>query len=343
MSRLSTAQLLALTVLIWGTTWHAILYQLAQASPEFGVTLRFLLAGAAVLALAAWRGDPLRLPLRAHGLLALQGLFMYGLSYVCVYHAEQHVPSGLVALGYSASPLLAGVGAWLLWRTALTGRFLAGGALGMAGVGLIFWPEIQSAGARGTATLGLAFTVAAVAMSAVGALAATRNRLFGIAFWPALGISMLYGALAAGVVWLAVQQPGLADARWPAAWSWWLSLLYLTAAGTVLAFAAFLTLQQRIGPGPAASVGVMTPVLALAVSTALEGYRPDLYTLLGAALALTGNVWMLRTRAATVSAAPAPAGTRDACRTIPPPVAPGDLPGGTGPGAPRRPHTEPIP
>jgi len=298
MSRLSTAQLFALTVLIWGTTWHAILYQLALTSPEFGVTLRFALAGGAVLALAAWRRDPLRLPLRAHALLAVQGLFMYGLSYLCVYHAEKHVPSGLVALGYSASPLLAGVGAWLLWRTRLTGRFLAGGAVGMAGVALIFWPEIGAAGQRPTAAQGLVFTVVAVAMSAVGALAATRNRLFGIAFWPALGISMLYGAVAAGAVWLAVQQPTLADLRWPAAWSWWLSLIYLTAAGTVLAFAAFLTLQQRIGPGPAASIGVMTPVLALAVSTALEGYRPDVFTLLGALLALAGNVWMLRTQPA---------------------------------------------
>lgn len=305
MSRLSTPQLFALTVLIWGTTWHAILYQLAFASPEFGVTLRFALAGAGVLAWAAWRGEPLRLPARAHGLLALQGLFMYGLSYLCVYHAEQHVPSGLVALGYSASPLLAGVGAWLLWRTRLTGRFLLGGAVGMAGVALIFAPEIGAAGERPTAAQGLAFTVAAVAMSAVGALAATRNRHFGIAFWPALGISMSYGALAAGAVWLLTQQPVWADLRWPAAWSWWLSLVYLTAAGTVLAFAAFLTLQQRVGPGPAASVGVMTPVLALAVSTAFEGYRPDLFTLFGAALALAGNVWMLRARAG--DAAPTPA------------------------------------
>jgi drug/metabolite transporter (DMT)-like permease len=305
MSRLSTAQLFALTVLIWGTTWHAILYQLAHASPEFGVTLRFALAGGAVLALAAWRRDALRLPLRAHALLALQGLFMYGLSYLCVYRAELHVPSGLVALGYSASPLLAGVGAWLMWRTRLTGRFLAGGAIGMTGVALIFWPEISAAGQRATAAQGMAFTVAAVAMSAVGALAATRNRVFGIAFWPALGISMLYGAVAAGVVWAVVQQPLLADFRWPTAWSWWLSLIYLTAAGTVLAFAAFLTLQQRIGPGPAASIGVMTPVLALAVYTAFEGYRPDLFTLVGAALALAGNVWMLRTQPAP----PAPVAT----------------------------------
>jgi drug/metabolite transporter (DMT)-like permease len=47
-----------------------------------------------------------RVPAREHALLALQGVFMYGVSYVSVYEAERHLPSGLVAVGYSASPLL---------------------------------------------------------------------------------------------------------------------------------------------------------------------------------------------------------------------------------------------
>ncbi len=69
--------------------------------------------------------------------------------------------------------------------------------------------------------------------------------------------------------------------------------MYLSLAGTVVAFAAFLTLQDRLGPGKAATVGVMTPVIALVVSTALEGYRPELRTLAGAALAIAGNALML--------------------------------------------------
>ena len=90
---------------------------------------------------------------------------------------------------------------------------------------------------------------------------------------------------------------------WPASFSWWASLLYLALAGTVVAFAAFLTLQQRLGPGAAASVGVATPVVALLVSTALEGFRPGLLTVAGAALAIAGNVLMLRRPAAPPPAA----------------------------------------
>jgi drug/metabolite transporter (DMT)-like permease len=62
----------------------------------------------------------------------------------------------------------------------------------------------------------------------------------------------------------------------------------------VLTFACFLTLQERIGPGPTASIGVMTPLLALVVSMAFEGFRPDVLTFAGAALAVAGNVLMLR-------------------------------------------------
>jgi drug/metabolite transporter (DMT)-like permease len=302
MSRLPTWALFALAVLIWGTTWYAIVFQIDHGSPEFGVALRFALAGALALGLARAGGERFAPPRAAWGLLLLQGVFMYGLSYLCVYHAEHHVPSGLVAVGYSASPLLAGIGAWALWRTPLGGRFLAGGALGVAGVALIFWPEVTGSGQRPTAATGLAFTAAAVALSAVGALAASRNRQHGLSFWSAMGWSMLVGAAVAAAV-LVVQTlgaaaPGAAPAwpRWPTAWTWWLALAYLSVAGTVVAFAAFLTLQQRLGPGPASTVGVMTPVVALAVSTAFEGYRPDVFTLAGALLAVWGNVWMLRPR-----------------------------------------------
>ncbi len=305
MMRLRSAWIFSGVVAIWGTTWHAIVYQLAEATPEFSVTLRFGLAGALVLALSAWRGDRLRLPAAAHGLLALQGMFMYSLSYLCVYHAERFVPSGLVAVGFSASPLLAGLGAWALWRVPISARFVLGGVVGALGVALIFWPELGATSARPDAGLGLLFTVGAVLLSAVGALAASRNARWSLPFWPALGYGLLYGAAASAVVLLALGQP----LRLPGALSWWLSLVYLCVAGTVLAFAGFLTLQQRLGPGKAATVGVMTPVLALAVSTVLEGYRPDTFTAVGALLAIVGNVLMLRPGASPSAPARAVPGT----------------------------------
>jgi drug/metabolite transporter (DMT)-like permease len=302
MQRLRNWQLLAVCVLTWGTTWYAITFQVGQLAPEVGVALRFGLAGALVLTFCKTRTLALHFTPREHALFALQGGFMYGVSYVCVYHAEQHVVSGLVAVGYSASPLVTGLGARWLFGARLAPRFVAGGALGMAGVALIFWPEFGRGAGRAdtSAAIGAVFTVASVLLSAVGSLTASRNRANRLPFWPALGFGMLYGAMLAAAIALA---QGRSFAL-PAAAAWWFSLLYLSIAGSVLTFACFLTLQERIGPGPSGTVGVMTPLVALVVSIAFEGLRPAWPTLAGAALAVAGNVLML-TRAGS-GAAPSP-------------------------------------
>ncbi len=301
-------QLFLVAVLVWGTTWHAILYQLAYTSPEVGVMLRFGLAGLALLLFCAWRGERWRMTRGEHLRLGFQGVFMYSVSYFCVYHAERHVPSGLVAVGYSASPLVNGLASHWLWRTPLTARFIWGGACGLAGVVLIFWPELLTAfqaapeavaqaapppahpAITGQAGLGLAFTLGAVLLSSVGSLVASRNRSVGLPLWASLGWGMLYGALFSAGVVLALGQPVVL----PVAPAFWLSLAYLALFGSVVAFACYLVLQQRWGPGQASMVGVATPVLALAVSALLEGYRPGWLAVAGVALAVFGNWLALR-------------------------------------------------
>jgi drug/metabolite transporter (DMT)-like permease len=307
MSRFKTWQLFAICVLVWGTTWHAITYQLVDFPAELGVAIRFALAGAVLLAFCAWRGSRLAFNAGDHAAMALQGVFLYGVSYVCVYQAERFVPSGLVAVGYSASPLLTGVSATMLFGAALGGRFIAGGVLGMAGVALIFWPEIARPGDGERAALGAVFTAGAVLLSTVGSLTASRNRKRGLPLLPAMGFGMLYGALSATVVAVALGR----SSALPSAPSWWIALAYLALAGSVIAFACFLTVQDRLGAGPAGTVGVMTPLIALVVSLTFEGFRPNPLTIAGAALAIAGNVLMLlpassvRARPAAVAAAAA--------------------------------------
>lgn len=293
MHRFKTWQLFAICVVTWGTTWHVITWQLAAFPAELGVALRFALAGATLLAWCRWRGVRLRFSARDHAAMALQGVFLYGVSYVCLYHAERFVPSGLVAVGYSASPLLTGAGAALLFGAALDRRFVAGGFVGLAGVALIFWPEIARPDAGPQAWLGALLTVAAVALSTLGSLVASRNRDHAVPLLPAIGFGMLYGAAAAALVAMAL---GHTAAAWPTTAKWWLALVYLALAGSVLAFACFLTLQDRVGVGRAGTVGVMTPLLALVVSLLFEGFRPDALTVVGAIFAIAGNALMLMPR-----------------------------------------------
>lgn len=296
-----TAVLYAACVLIWGTTWFAITAQLGAVAPELGVALRF---GLAALLLFAWcraRGLGLGFARRQHARFAVQGLAGFSISYVFIYHAERFIVSGVVAVAYAASPLVVMVAARVANGTPLSRRVAAGGALGLAGVALIFGHELARLGASPAVLAGAALALAAVGLSAVATVAAQRYQREGIAGWPPLAWAMGYGALG------SFAAMALADAvegrSWQIAWSapFAVSFLYLTVAGSILTFGAFYTLVHRIGPARAGYIGVMTPLVALAVSSLLEGFVWTGETVAGAALVIAGHVlamWRPRRAAA---------------------------------------------
>ena len=102
---MSTSTLYAVCILIWGTTWFAITAQIDVLAPEVGVAIRFGLAAAVLMVFCRVRRIPLRFPRRVQWLVCAQGLLGFYASYVCVYQAERFVASGVVAVGYAASPL----------------------------------------------------------------------------------------------------------------------------------------------------------------------------------------------------------------------------------------------
>ena len=279
-----------MSVAIWGTTWLAIKFQLARVTPEASVFYRFFLGSLLVFAYCFARRLPLRYSVRQHLWIALMGIFMFSVSYICVYYAERHVVSGLVAVGYSASPLLGMLGLRVFFGTPVTRRVLAGSILGIAGIALVFWPEFSRLTADGDTALGALFTMSSVVVSALGAIVAQRNQREHVPLWQSMAWGMLYGSLFSLVVTLALGNPLEFDAT-PA---YVLSLLYLTVLGSIIAFGAYLTFLKRVGAARAGYVGVMVPVAALVVSAVFEGFQWQLLTGLGVAVSVAGNVIILR-------------------------------------------------
>jgi drug/metabolite transporter (DMT)-like permease len=273
--------------LIWASTWHVILYQLAEAPPLNSVGWRFLLAGAVLLGVAIVRGERWRLEPRWHAWLVLAGVVQYSINYWGVYEAERHIPSGLVAVLFSLMVFGNALSGWWLFKQPVTRRFLVAACFGVLGVVLIFWPEVVATGARPNAALGLGVGLLAVVMACTGnalTLSLTRR---GVPLVPLLGWGMTYGALA--LLAIAAAQGSLgAIGHSPA---WWGSLAYLALFGTVIAFFVYFRLAQRVGPARAAMTGVMIPPIALSISAALEGWRPSALSLAGVALCL-GSVFV---------------------------------------------------
>lgn len=287
---MSNLQLFAACVAIWGSTWLAITFQLGSVEPEASVAYRFLLASTLLFAFCRLRGLRLRFTLREHAWIAAQGVTMFGASYVLVYYAEQQIVSGLVAVGYSASPLLGMFGQRLFFGTPITARIALGSLLGIAGISLVFAPEFGHLQGADRTVLGVVFTSLAVVFSTLGSLAAHRNHDARIPVWQSMAWGMLYGAVFSAL-WTALTGKAFAFEATP---GYVLSLLYLVAFGSILAFASFLTLLGRIGAARSGYVGVMVPVAALAVSAAFEGYDWQTLSFAGIAISLLGNVLVLR-------------------------------------------------
>jgi drug/metabolite transporter (DMT)-like permease len=289
---MSNLQLFLTCVAIWSSTWIAITFQLGAVAPEVSVFYRFLLASLLLFGWCLARRLPLGYTLRQHGWLALFGIFTFSVSYILVYYAEEHVVSGLVAVGYSASPLLGMLGMRLFFRTPMTPRVTAASLLGIAGIALVFLPELAGLREAGRPALGAALTAGAVFISTLGSLVAHRNREARLPLWQSMAWGMLYGSLFSLGVVFATGKP-LAFEATPA---YVLSLVYLSVLGSIAAFAAFLTLLGRIGAARAGYIGVMVPIVALVISAALEGFRWHWLTLAGIAVSVFGNVLMLRQR-----------------------------------------------
>jgi len=233
---------------------------------------------------------PLRYPRREHLWFAALGVTMFSLSYILVYYAERYVVSGLVAVGYSASPLLGMLGLRLCFGTPMTGRMAMGSILGIVGVTLVFWPEFARLDAGANGVRGAVYTALSVVISTAGSMVAHRNHDAKIPVWQSMAWGMFYGALFALLVTLGTGQAlGFESSA-----AYVTSLLYLTVFGSILAFAAYLTLLARIGAARSGYIGVMVPIVALFISAVFEGYQWYLLTVIGIAISVAGNVLVLR-------------------------------------------------
>jgi drug/metabolite transporter (DMT)-like permease len=217
---------------------------------------------------------------------------MFCLSYLAVYRAETFLVSGLVAVGYSASPLVNIVISRLAFGTPATRGVVVGGLLGVAGIALVFSPALSRVQASPGVLAGALLTAGAVLTSGVGNVFATRLDRLGVNVAQKMAWGMAYGSAGSALFALASGE-GLTFSAEP---SYLISLLYLAVFGSILAFAAYLTLLERVGAARAGYVGVMVPVVALAISGAVEGFAWGPSTFLGVAVVVAGNLVVLRAR-----------------------------------------------
>ncbi|MEO0444429.1 MAG: DMT family transporter, partial [Pseudomonadota bacterium] len=155
-------------VLIWGSTWLAVPYQLAHAEPIVAVAWRYSLAsiGLGTLILALKRS--LYIPARFHKMALLIGLVIYCVENTLLYEAQKYMVSALLAVLSSCVIYLTVIFQRLMFKKALNAQVLIGATFGLIGIILIFLPELKNISFELGLALGLLLAALGFIFSAYG-------------------------------------------------------------------------------------------------------------------------------------------------------------------------------
>jgi drug/metabolite transporter (DMT)-like permease len=277
-----------LACLLWSSTFLFIKVGLAEIPPFTFASLRLLIALGVLAPLSVRAGEWRRATRSDLAVVAAAGVLLLGINYALLFWGAQFIPSGLVAIIQSGTPLLALVFGWALGSERPTPRKFAAVALGVVGAIVIFGAEASASGT--SAALG---SLAAFGSSGCVAFAYVWLKGRGSQFSP-VTITTIQSASA--LVPLACLAAALEGRPAPAAWSTaaWISVLYLALCASVLAFWLNYWLLARMEASAMLMMGVAEVPIAVGLAAVTLGERLPASTTLGALCILAAVVVRLR-------------------------------------------------
>ena len=283
----------ALITLIWGSTWIVILGQLGTVPPSWSVTYRFIVAAMFMVVYALLTRASLRMGAMGHMLAISLGLLQFCLNFNLVYEAERYITSGIVAVSFSLLVVFNAILSRIFLKVPTSRRFIAGSAIAMTGVALLFYNEFRVISADSTAVLtGLGFTLIAIISSSIANVMHASSHARAVPVASLLVWGMGYGVVANTIWSWATAGPPVLEMTF----SYIAGLVYLGGIASALAFLLYFGLIRKMGAARAAYSGVITPVIAMLFSTALENYQWTAFAIGGGLLALAGLVVALWSR-----------------------------------------------
>nr|WP_087575941.1 EamA family transporter [Sphingomonas sp. CDS-1] len=282
-----------LVTLIWSSTWIVIRDQIGNVPASWSVCYRFLLAGVAMAIFARVRRVPLNIGGKGLVFAGLLGVAQFVMNFNFVYRAEHYLTSGVVAVVYAMLLIPNSILAFLFFRQPVSRAFVAGSVVAVTGIALMLAHEAASV-RPDMVLLGTAFSVAGLLSASAanvmqGMEIARRLPMVAVLAW-----AMLIGAAVDALFAWITTGPPVFEPRI----GYVLGIGWLGLAGSVVTFPLYFRLIQRMGAGRAAYSSVLIPVIAMLISTLIEGYRWTALAGAGALLAIIGMVIALRTKQA---------------------------------------------
>ena len=282
--------LYAVIVFAWGFSWYAIKLQLGAVDPVVSVAWRFWLAAAMMFIWVAASGRRARFAFRIHLLFAGLGVFLFSSNFALFYYAGFHMVSGLLAVVFSTASIINVINAMIFLREMPRLKIVVAALMGAAGLALIFVPSIDTQHFSAGTLIGLALALAGTLSFSLGNMISVRVQRLELPLVSCNVYGMLYGAVFMTLLALVSGRPFSFEPTL----AYTGSLIYLALIATIIAFASYLTLLRRVGAARAAYVTVMFPLVALGLSTLVEGYVWTLSAIAGLMLVMGGNVLIIR-------------------------------------------------
>ena len=280
------------TVIIWGTTWLGIKFQLGSVDPMISVLYRFIVAALTLAVYCHLRGLNMRFRLKDHIFMALQGLVLFSVNYWLIYLAEVHVTSGLVAVIFSSIVFMNMINGAVFLNSPIRSNVVMGGGIGITGIVLVFWPQLVSFSLSDKTALGLILSIVSTYMASLGNIISARHQKYNLPIIQTNAYGMGYGAGIMGVIAIVLGKPFGFEMS-----SLYIgSLFYLSFFGTIIGFGCYLKLIGKIGADRAAYATMLFPIVALGISTVYEGYQWAAHNMIGMAVVLIGNWLVLNKR-----------------------------------------------
>lgn len=286
---MNTLVLYTLTVLIWGSTWLVILFQLGSVPEEVSVAYRFGISAVIMFVFCWLTKKSLRFSVKQHVQAAMLGVCLFAVNYYFFYLTENYINSALTAIGFSTMLIFNVVNARLWFKTAITPSVVLGSVVGLTGITVLFWPQLADVTFGQQTLIGLGLCLLGTLSASIGNMISLKNKELAMPLLPTNAWGMAYGA--AFMTLFALIQGKSLVIDWSA--EYLIALLYLSVFGSVIAFACYLTLLNRIGAHKASYSTVMFPVVAVFLSTVFENFQWSTYTVVGLLLIFAGNLTLI--------------------------------------------------
>ena len=282
LSRRAALSLFAAVVLSWGLNWAVTKILVQDVAPFWATAIRSGIGSLVLLLVLLARGQ-FNIPCRRDVPVILSiGLLHMTAFAVLVAFGVRLMPVGRsIVLGYT-TPLWVAPGAWLFLREPITPRRLAGVALGLGGLMVMFNPLAFDWNDRNALTGSALILFAAICWAANILYVRAHvwvSSPFQLSFWQALLATVVLSILA-----LAVD--GVPHIVWSERVT--AAFLYSGVFGIALAYWAMAVVNRSL-PATTTSLGILaTPVIGVITSSLALGETIDITLLVAMAMILSG-------------------------------------------------------